>query len=90
MKADQRTCIGCGKVFIPKHIRQLYHTPSCRWDHAMIRDRENKRKARKSSRLARVNFGALIDLYDKEGPVTITMNGMTYQFSALSKKENVG
>jgi hypothetical protein len=55
----------------------------------MIRDRENKRKARKSSRLARINFGALIDLYRKEGPVTITMQGTTYQFSAMPK-ESVG
>jgi hypothetical protein len=85
MKLDPRTCIGCGKLYTPKHFRQLYHTPSCRWDNAMLRDRENKRKARKSSRIARINFGALIDLYHKEGPVTITIQGTTYQFTAVEK-----
>ena len=87
MKLDHRSCLGCGKVFTPKNMRQLYHAPSCRWDTAMIRDREAKRKARKSSRLAGINFGALIDLYDKEGPVTVTMQGTTYQFSAVPKEE---
>ena len=77
---SEPACEGCGKFFVPKHFAQRYHTIGCRHDHFLFTDREKKRKARKSSNLRGVNFGALIDLYEKEGPITFKVKDRMYVF----------
>jgi hypothetical protein len=65
---------------MPKHFAQRYHTLGCRHDHFLYTDREKKRKARKSSSLRGVNFGALIDLFEKEGPIVFKVKDRTFVF----------
>ena len=77
---SERPCDGCGKLFLPKHYAQRYHNLGCRHDHFLFNDREKKRKARKSSGMRGVNFGALIDLYEKDGPIVFRVKDRTYVF----------
>lgn len=86
--AKQIPCKGCGVLFTPTFRHRKYHDDACLENHHRIENRDQMKKKRKSP-IGRVNMGGLMDLIDKEGPITMRRNGRTYIFSTLSKTGRV-
>jgi hypothetical protein len=79
-----RACRGCGIAFSPEKRSQRYHDPRCQLRHQRLREAMQKKSLRNGfPTQAAIDFGQLIQVYRRDGPLQIRWGKHVYLFTVM-------